>query len=893
MTTTPDLDTLLELIAVFEQGAPDNFLERALPALVVRVPGAKAARVYRLESGHGRLQAATDSITVQALDLNTSPAHQAAVYKSVPVYSNGLWAVPLKKQNEVFGLLEIIVEPQRPEPAQRDWLALAAYHLAGPLANRNALEDAQVVRAIANNLVLASRMITTARSYEDMTQAVVHTAANRLTAVALVLFDRTTHGDYAVSDARLLTAVGTPSGSLNISPGQQLGLSFSTKQLDSLRRGSPVIVNEISSVFSTLTAETQQQLHDLNIHWSASFGLRAGDQILGTLDALHVEPAQFTPDELDAFTTLADQIGVALENRALLEETRVLYEVNRSILEAQDTLDVLRALRQHLVPDAMVINHMTMRYDKHNAFQDAMIDYLSLPGGEQVVEIPFSQLVGSDKIGAIGDYWNQSGDISVSLIEDMSRAADNPLLEFSRGSDVRSYISFLVRERGVLQEAVNISFNYPQVFNTARRRLYEALSDQIGIVLQSHRLLREAQVSAAQLSEQVRVLETLNHLGTVISATQDEQVLLDRTAHALATATGADHCGIVVFNPNMTIGRVASESPLSGLAGTQIDLKDNVPFNYIREKGEPFSVNEAQTDPRLDAATRELFVRFGIHAVVFIPVFVNNELFGALSLDMYTPGRHITPQMIDAAQTIIAQMALRLQNVRLLADAQRRAEQLGRITDFSQAVQATLDMGTIFNIALTESAQMLLQDHMRIAIYDPVNGQLKVTAKLLEGETTIDSTGSEMLPIAGHVASVWENWELLYVPDWPMNPDGSDMEGIRSLMIAPIVSRGRALGLVTIGCYRAHAYTDADIALFQQMVNQLGVAIENADAFNQSQKLAKNEALVNEISGQLQRQMNIQNMLTITVSELGRALGARRARIHLGTQTPYDSNGKE
>jgi GAF domain-containing protein len=102
-------------------------------------------------------------------------------------------------------------------------------------------------------------------------------------------------------------------------------------------------------------------------------------------------------------------------------------------------------------------------------------------------------------------------------------------------------------------------------------------------------------------------------------------------------------------------------------------------------------------------------------------------------------------------------------------------------------------------------------------------------------------------------------------------------------MIAPLVSRGRILGVVSVGCIKPNIYSETDVAVFRQMVNQLAVAIENAEAFAQSQRVAKNESLVNDISTQLQRQLDIHSMLDVTVNELGRALGARRARIRLGS----------
>jgi GAF domain-containing protein len=104
---------------------------------------------------------------------------------------------------------------------------------------------------------------------------------------------------------------------------------------------------------------------------------------------------------------------------------------------------------------------------------------------------------------------------------------------------------------------------------------------------------------------------------------------------------------------------------------------------------------------------------------------------------------------------------------------------------------------------------------------------------------------------------------------------------MRSVMVAPVRSRGRMIGTVSVGCYAPYSYTETDQAIYQQMINQLAVAIENAEAYTQSQRAAQNEALINEIATHFQEHSDIQDMLQIAVDELGRALGARRARVRL------------
>jgi GAF domain-containing protein len=162
-------------------------------------------------------------------------------------------------------------------------------------------------------------------------------------------------------------------------------------------------------------------------------------------------------------------------------------------------------------------------------------------------------------------------------------------------------------------------------------------------------------------------------------------------------------------------------------------------------------------------------------------------------------------------------------------------------------------------------------------------------AQFEDGRTSIVPGGVESGAVLAltdpMVAQAWESHEFVYMPD--ILKDNQARQGpqspIRSVMISPIRSRGRMLGLMNVGCIRPSAYSENDVAVFQQLVTQLGVVLEAAEAFSQSQRVAKNEALVNDISTLLQQQLDVEKMLGVTVNQLGKALGAQKARIRLST----------
>jgi formate hydrogenlyase transcriptional activator len=236
---------------------------------------------------------------------------------------------------------------------------------------------------------------------------------------------------------------------------------------------------------------------------------------------------------------------------------------------------------------------------------------------------------------------------------------------------------------------------------------------------------------------------------------------------------------------------------------------------------------------------------------------------------------------------MIAQIAIGMQNQRLLNDAQRRADQLQHVTSFGQEMQSALKLDTILTIMLTESRVMLPIDRMSITFFDPRQAQLRIIGQYEDEKISVDVENGPLLATTGtFVGQVWETGEMIAIADTDAmsGVSGAQDISLRSVMVAPIRARGRLLGTVNVGSLRPYSYTETDEAIFLQMINQLAIAIENAEAYRQSQRVAQNESLINDIATHFQQHSAVEDMLQIAVDELGRALGARRGRIRLSLE---------
>jgi len=421
--------------------------------------------------------------------------------------------------------------------------------------------------------------------------------------------------------------------------------------------------------------------------------------------------------------------------------------------------------------------------------------------------------------------------------------------------------------------------------------LFKNITFQASAVIEKQELLEQTRKSAEQAREQVRTMALLNTLVQSINHEQDELRILQATANTLLEATQVDHVGIVLIQDSQ--GSVASEAPNQGMAGLEIETGAGSVGELLRKRRKSLIVENVDTDKTLPEKTRAWLSEIGTKSVVILPMFdLNERLLGTVELDYYTPQASISPAVVDIAQTIVSQVISNIHRVRLLAQSQQQAKQLQHITDFGQKLRAYLGIEEIAKTALSASQDLLDLDYAAIMIYDRQTDSLRCIGEIHNGETWVEVPGQFVNSEEDMIASqAWTKRKMMYVDDvhadweWKHPKEHS----LQTVIAQPLSSAGVMLGVMEIGHRSASAYNTVDVTTFQQMSNQLAIALSNAEAYSQSQKLARNKSLANDIITRIQQQPDVKSILEVTVNELGQALRAKRGRIRLGSAKPQSS----
>jgi GAF domain-containing protein len=627
-----------------------------------------------------------------------------------------------------------------------------------------------------------------------------------------------------------------------------------------------------------------------------------GEQLIGVVQFLNEHEAVVLPlDVVRALRSLADQMTTNLQNYDLLrqmeeglEETRTLYEANRALLNAGNVLEALKVLYNSIAKDADYISLVSLG---HDVITEELVSYqleaVITPQDAQWLEQPLEEMIGAEQLSQIRDAWREKGD-EIEFAENAQQVAVmRPLLDFykDRNVQIESNIAMPVFEDGMLTQVINVSFSQARVFDNPTRRLYAAVRDQIAIVLQNQRLINDTRLNAAQLGSQVRVLQTLNHFALNLSGSRDEKALLDEACKAFHAALRLDHVGITLLNPDGLSATVVADYPSYNLVGLQIEDTNELQVKIRTSRDVIYLPDVANAEGLAEVSRRELS-RLGLQTMLLVPILDNKDTYmGAAGLEFYQQGHEFTGEMIDIARTIAAQTAIGLQNLREVAKTQRQAQQLQHLARFSQTLQTQFDLASVFDTLVAQAPDILYLDHLSVMLYDSVSNTLRLTLQYNNG-TVYKMTGSTPITDGTTAGRAWKQRDLIYVAQLRHERDLAHTfnSQMLSTAAAPIFARGSALGVIEISSQNPYAYNETDLIVFRQFVSQVGVAMENAETYMQSQRLARSKALVNEISSQIQKQVDLESILNVTVSELGRALGAKQARVRLGTQ---DEDGEK
>lgn len=470
--------------------------------------------------------------------------------------------------------------------------------------------------------------------------------------------------------------------------------------------GSDLLLDEAPLYREALTAPNP-------VHRNGTWvtALRLNGAALGLLE-VSVDPDGAEPDRLpDRLRLAAHLLAPALQETArsdrvslasdyssddALTLVQAQYKTSGTIFGSDNPAEVLSGMSDFI--DRRFANALLGLID--NPDTPTELHVLAEAGPDGVRRV--------DRMASLSDYPAHEGlaALEALAVEDVEKDAFLTDAERSRlqeqGIQALVVIPLVIGQR--LIGVIAFTHTGPVALSPARLRALRNLADQMAVVFDNQRLLRNAQEATESLSRQVRVLETLNQLAVSAATAEDEKTLFDQAIEGMVKALDIHHGSFTLFNETNEFANIVSEYPLTGAIGLQLDMRNNALFDALFEViGRPVVVQNVETDTRVTPAALDIFHMLGIKGLMIVPLVVRGEMIGSIGLDKYDADHRFTDNMLEIVETIGAQVSTGLQSIRLLRDTRRQAMREATVNAISTRLQASNNVQGV----LTEAARSL------------------------------------------------------------------------------------------------------------------------------------------------------------------------------------------
>jgi len=240
-------------------------------------------------------------------------------------------------------------------------------------------------------------------------------------------------------------------------------------------------------------------------------------------------------------------------------------------------------------------------------------------------------------------------------------------------------------------------------------------------------------------------------------------------------------------------------------------------------------------------------------------------------------------------EAVSGQIGLSLENARQYSEEQRRVSELEVVNRVSQGVSQMLRLDSLFRVVYAQIDQILPGVDVSIGLYTPSADSIEYPFVSQAGEISDRPALALGQDLAAHVLRTRQ--PLLLSENVAQQ---AAVLGVRtptpppaSWLGVPLLVGDAALGLMIVqDPAQERRFSEDDIALLTTVASQVSTAIQNDRLLGQSQRVARRERLIHEITSKVRRSTDIRSILDTTARELGRALNASRASVRLGPAEP-------
>ncbi|MCC7360240.1 MAG: GAF domain-containing protein [Anaerolineales bacterium] len=552
-----------------------------------------------------------------------------------------------------------------------------------------------------------------------------------------------------------------------------------------------------------------------------SVPLQFGDQHLGTIE-LRREGEAWSDEDLELTAAIADRMALAMESAQLFEQTRARAQQLQTLTEAAIALtgpqfNTDEALEQ-ICAGAMRLFGA-----------DGASVWLST-GPEELERRLAVGREGADTQrphAKAGD-----GPAGRALATGQAERAEGPAAGLGAQAALAVPMVWQGQTRGVLL----VSQSQPgRAFSGDDERMALLYAGQAASTLENARLFGEAE-------QRLGELEAVNNISLALSTQLDLKSLLPLVGAKVFDTFGVNNGFVALYDSRTN----QIEFPYFVEAGQQLSVTAR-PLgqgltSIVIQRRRPLLIN--QDAARRTAELGALQQGAPAKSWLGVPVLAGDDVIGVLCVQDIEREGLFSQADARLLSTIAANVGIAIQNARLFEETQRRAEQLATAAEVSRAASSAANPDDLIVSAVELIRERFERStgvyYAALFLIDESRGWARLRHAtgeagrvLLERQHKLEVGGNSMV---GWATANRKPRIALDVGAEPVRFANPLLPDTRSEMALPLIVGEAVLGALDVQSPRPAAFTDSDVAVLQTMVDQIAIALRNAQLLTATQR---------------------------------------------------------
>jgi diguanylate cyclase (GGDEF)-like protein len=405
---------------------------------------------------------------------------------------------------------------------------------------------------------------------------------------------------------------------------------------------------------------------------------------------------------------------------------------------------------------------------------------------------------------------------------------------------IASYIGIPVIAKGKIIGLLNFSSAKKDFFKNYPIERLKPFTDQVALAIENSRAYEETQKRAYRLS-------LINRVASQLNLPADLKEIQRLAVDSIAEALNLDQVGLALLNHDKQYLSIVAYHPGPGnrpLVGSTIPLENNPSMDYIIEHKSSFWSDDAQHDPRL-TAVKNFMTQQSIFGILIIPLIIRGELIGTMGCDILVPGKKLTEEEINLAETLTNFIAGRIEQSRLLEAEKRRAAELAMLHDTTLEITQSYELPKLLEQIVERATWLLDSSAGLLYLLEPENGILECKVSF---KNFYDQVGTTLKLGEGAAGIVAQKAYPLIIPDYAAwNGKAAIYEDVKTpfaLLCAPVIWQSQVKGVIQLIRERGKApFETKDVTLLGLFSSQVAISLENTSLYQEVQQLAVEDSL--------------------------------------------------